>query len=219
MFIDKNHPFARYISRIRIHKGILTMSDEAKLIQQFNEGSKDALCQIYQRHKNDLYGFAMSLLHDAAAAEDAVHDVFVGFAKKSGSFTLKGKLRSYLLTSVANRARDLWQRKSNADVSIDQAPALPQTEVSPEQYKILTEEHKLLQDLLSRLPYDQRQIILLHLHQDMTFRQIARAQGVSLNTVHSRYRYGLEKLSFLLKEGNQNEPVQTNRRLDSANQA
>jgi RNA polymerase sigma-70 factor (ECF subfamily) len=195
------------------------MSDEKKLIKQFNQGSKDALCQIYQHHKKDLYGFAMSLLHDANTAEDVIHDVFVSFAQKSGSYTLKGKLRNYLLTSVANRARDMWRQKSQNDVSLDKTTSLPQTDYSPEQYLILTEEYKLLQNVLSKIPYEQREILLLHLHHDMTFRQIACAQGVSINTVQSRYRYGLEKLSVLLKEGCENETAQTNRRPNSANKA
>ena len=53
------------------------MPDEKKLVKQFNRGSKDALCQIYKRYKKDLYGFAISLLNDTHAAEDAVHDVFL----------------------------------------------------------------------------------------------------------------------------------------------
>lgn len=195
------------------------MPDEKKLITQFNQGSKDALCQIYQQYKSDLYGFAMSLLQNASAAEDVVHDVFVSFAQKSGSYTLKGKLRNYLLTSVANRARDLWRLKSQNDVALDKTTVLPEAEYSPEQYMILTEEYKLLQNVLSKIPYQQREIILLHCHHDLTFREIACARGVSVNTIQSRYRYGLEKLSLLLKEGRENETVQTNRRLDSENEA
>lgn len=195
------------------------MPDEKKLIKQFNQGSKDALCQIYQRYKNDLYGFAMSLLHEANAAEDVVHDVFVSFAQKSGTYTLKGQLRNYLLTSVANRARDLWRQKSQNDVPLDAAAALPRTDYAPEQDLILAEEYAMLQKALSKIPYQQREIILLHLHHEMTFREIARAQGVSINTIQSRYRYGMEKICQLLKEGCEHEPVQTNRRPDSANKA
>jgi RNA polymerase sigma-70 factor (ECF subfamily) len=200
-------------------KGFSAMPDEKKLIKQFNQGSKDSLCQIYQRYKNDLYGFAMSLLHEANAAEDVVHDVFVSFAQKSGTYTLKGKLRNYLLASVANRARDLWRQKSQNDVALDAAAVLPRTGYAPEQDLILAEEYAILQKALSKIPYQQLEIILLHLHHEMTFRQIARAQGVSINTIQSRYRYGLEKLRSLLKEGCEHEPVQTNRRPDSANEA
>ncbi|MHC4525182.1 MAG: RNA polymerase sigma factor [Planctomycetota bacterium] len=178
------------------------MPDEKKLIKQFNRGSKDALCQIYQQYKKDLYGFAISLLNDIHAAEDVVHDVFVSFAQKSGSYTLTGTLRSYLLASVANRARDLYRLKSRKDVALENAvhgASMPQTEYSPEQYAIVTEEYIVLQQTLLKIPYEQREVILLHLHHDMTFQEIASAQGVSINTIQSRYRYGLEKLDVIFK--------------------
>ena len=175
------------------------MPDEKKLVKQFNCGSKDALCQIYKRYKKDLYGFAISLLNDTHAAEDAVHDVFVSFAQKSGSYVLKGTLKNYLLASVANRARDFYRLKSRKDVSLGNTVPMPQEEYSPERYAIETEEYIILQQTLSKIPYQQREVILLHLHHDMTFREIASAQGISINTVQSRYRYGLEKLDMIWK--------------------
>lgn len=192
------------------------MTDEKKLIRQFNQGSRDALCEIYQRYKKDLFGLAISLLRDRQAAEDAVHDVIVSFARQAGHYKLKGTLKNYLLTAVANRARDYWRRPSVKDVPLERVSSVPQTDLSGEQYAILTEEFKRLQNMLSQIPYEQREIVLLHLHYDMTFREIASAQGVSINTVQSRYRYGMEKLHQLLKEGCEHERFQTNRRLDSS---
>lgn len=173
--------------------------DDKKLIKQFNRGSKDALCQIYQRYKNDLYALAVSLLNDVHAAEDAVHDVFVRFAQKSGTYTLTGTLKGYLLTSVANRARDFHRLKSNSSVALENGVPVPCTDYGPPQYAIETEEYILLQQTLAALPYDQREAVLLHLHHDMTFQEIASAQGVSINTARSRYRYGLEKLELYFK--------------------
>ena len=49
-------------------------------------------------------------------------------------------------------------------------------------------------DALAELPYEQREVILLHLHSGLTFREIAASQKMSINTVQSRYRYGLQKL-------------------------
>jgi RNA polymerase sigma-70 factor (ECF subfamily) len=177
----------------------LAITDDKKLIKQFNQGSKEALCQIYQRHKKDLYGFAISLLNDTHAAEDVVHDVFVKFAQKSGSYQLKGSLKNYLLAAVTNRARDIFRLKSQKNVALENSAPIPQTDYCPEQYAIETEEYIILQQTLSRLPYEQREIILMHLHQDMTFQEIASAQGISINTVQSRYRYGLEKLDVIWK--------------------
>ena len=68
----------------------------------------------------------------------------------------------------------------------------------PLDWAVSQEEAEQVQILLGRLPYEQREIIVLHLHQEMRFREIAEALGVSINTVQSRYRYGLEKLRSIL---------------------
>jgi len=68
----------------------------------------------------------------------------------------------------------------------------------PMEHAIGREESNELKDLPARLPYEQREVIVLHLHHDMRFREIAKALGISINTVQSRYRYGLDKLSSIL---------------------
>ena len=51
---------------------------------------------------------------------------------------------------------------------------------------------------MAQLPYDQREAVILHLQAGMKFREIANSQNVSINTIQSRYRYGLERLRSLL---------------------
>jgi len=60
------------------------------------------------------------------------------------------------------------------------------------------EQAEQFEDLLARLPYDQREVIVLHLHHGTRFSEIAEAQHVSINTVQSRYRYGMDKLRSML---------------------
>jgi RNA polymerase sigma-70 factor (ECF subfamily) len=56
-----------------------------------------------------------------------------------------------------------------------------------------------------QLPYEQREVFILHVQGDMTFQQIAEQIGASINTVQSRYRYGIEKLRSLLNTECENE--------------
>jgi len=51
---------------------------------------------------------------------------------------------------------------------------------------------------LGQLPYEQREVLILHVHGGMKFRAIARQQGVSINTAQGRYRYALDKLRSML---------------------
>ena len=174
------------------------MVEDKILVWRFNHGSKDALRRIYEKYKDDLLGLAITLLRDRSLAEDVVHDVFVSFAKAVGTFNLSGTLKGYLSTCVANCARDKNRLMSGRDVGLDGAEAVGSNSDGPIEYAIGCEESGRLTDLLARLPYEQREVIVLHLHQGMRFREIAKALGISINTVQSRYRYGLDKLRSIL---------------------
>ena len=54
--------------------------------------------------------------------------------------------------------------------------------------------------MLMRPPYDQREVFVLHAQGEMKFREIAELQNVSIKTVQSRYRYGIERLQTLLEK-------------------
>jgi len=168
------------------------------LVWKFNRGSKDALRRIYEKYKDDLLGLAITLLRDRSLAEDVVHDVFVSFAGTVGSFSLSGSLKGYLSTCVANRARDRNRLRSPQLTGPDIVETAGSSLDGPIENAIGIEESGELQDLLARLPYEQREVIVLHLHHEMRFREIAKALGISINTAQSRYRYGLEKLRSIV---------------------
>jgi RNA polymerase sigma-70 factor (ECF subfamily) len=174
------------------------MVEDNILVWKFNRGSKDALRRIYEKYKDDLLGLAITLLRDRSLAEDIVHDVFVSFAGTVGSFHLSGTLKGYLSTCVANRARDRNRLRSPSLTGPDVVETARFDSDGPIEDAIGIEESGELQDLLARLPYEQREVIVLHLHHEMRFREIAKALDISINTVQSRYRYGLEKLRSIV---------------------
>jgi RNA polymerase sigma-70 factor (ECF subfamily) len=172
--------------------------DEKILVWKFNRGSKDALRRLYEKYKNDLLALAITLLRDRSLAEDVIHDVFVSFARKAGEFTLSGSLKGYLSTCVANAARDKNRLKSQHDVALDAAGEVETDLNDPAEYTADSEQAQRLRKMLARLPLEQREVVVLHLHQEMRFREIAEALGISINTAQSRYRYGLEKIRSIL---------------------
>jgi RNA polymerase sigma factor (sigma-70 family) len=174
------------------------MIEDKILVWKFNHGSKDAFRCIYEKYKDDLLGLAVTLLRDKSLAEDVVHDVFVSFAGTLGAFNLSGTLKGYLLTCVANCARDRNRLKVGQNVTTEYIEAVDIVSDGPPEYAIDCEQSSRLLDLLALLPYEQREVIVLHLHQEMRFREIAEALDLSINTVQSRYRYGLEKLRTIL---------------------
>jgi len=174
------------------------MLEDKILVFRFNRGSREALRRIYEKYKDDLLGLAIALLNDISLAEDVVHDVFVSFAQSVGTFNLTGSLKSYLSTCVANRTRDRNRTRYRSDSTFEAAEQISSDIIDPERSAISNEESQQLINLLSKLPYDQCEVIVLHLHHGLKFWQIAKLQTVSINTIQSRYRYGLNKLRSML---------------------
>jgi RNA polymerase sigma-70 factor (ECF subfamily) len=175
------------------------MLEDRVLIWKFKSGSSDALCRIYEKYKKDLLRLAAILSNNTSDAEDIVHDVFVSFAQSAEMLKLSGNLKSYLLTCVANRTRN--KNRANQyrqTVGLDEAQAVVSQSKTPEQWMIRSEELRRWGDIMAQLPYEQREAVILHLRAGMKFRQIAQSQGVSVNTVKGRYRYGLTKLRSIL---------------------
>jgi RNA polymerase sigma factor (sigma-70 family) len=170
------------------------MIEDKILVWKFNRGSKNAFRCIYEKYKDDLLGLAVTLLRDRSIAEDVVHDTFVSFAGTVGVFRLSGTLKGYFSTCVANLARDRNRQKTGRNVEPDLTGQTGADSGGPLEYAIDCEQTVRLNNLLARLPYEQREVIVLHLHREMRFHEIAEALGVSINTVQSRYRYGLKKL-------------------------
>ena len=174
------------------------MLEDKLLVMKCRRGSKDAMCRIYVKYKDYLLTLAKGLLGEQAEAEDVVHDVFVAFAQVAGRFHLTGSLRGYLAICVSNLARDKMRAKKRKPESLDSVDPIISDSNNPEQRAAEREELMRLKQAMRRIPYEQREAVVLHLKGGMKFREIARLQGVSLSTTHGRYRYGLDKLRSLL---------------------
>jgi RNA polymerase sigma factor (sigma-70 family) len=173
--------------------------EDRLLVWKFKHGSKDAFCRLYEKYRDDLLKLAVSLLNEADIAEDIVHDVFTSFIQNGRQFRLTGSLKSYLATCVANRARNenrAYQRQHNP--GLDAVNQEASSSGRPEKWIIMSDEFRQLSNALAKLPYDQRETVLLRAQSGMKFKQIAKLQNVPIKTVQSRYRIGLDKLRSLL---------------------
>jgi len=175
------------------------MLEDRLLLWRFKHGSREAFRLIYQKYADDLLSLAANLLNDKADAEDVVQEVFISFVQSVEKFHLRGSLKGYLATCVANRSRDyIRKNKRRQNLSINQAKRTTTSVTSPVQLVVLSEELKRLSEAITELPYEQRETIALRLHGEMRFRQIAKLQNISIKTAQSRYRYGLDKLRSIL---------------------
>ncbi len=174
------------------------MLEDRFLRCRFNRGDREVLRRIYEKYKDGLLTLATALTNDASLAEDAVHEAFANFIASCGRSRLTKSLKGYLATCVANSARDmvsLGQRHRGIGLGEGHVALGPR---GPDSCAILSEELHMLNCCLAGLPYEQREVISLHLFGGMKFRAIASVQDVSINTVQGRYRYGLKKLRSIL---------------------
>ncbi|MHC4396001.1 MAG: RNA polymerase sigma factor [Planctomycetota bacterium] len=174
------------------------MLEDKLLLFKFKHGSRDALQRIYEKYKNDLMALAIALSNNNSAAEDVVHDVFVSFAEVAQKLQLRTSLKSYLSSCVANRVRNLSRSKYQQTIAPDEAGLISRDSGGPVQSAISAELSRQISYAMTQLPYEQREVIILHLHSGMRFPAIAKQQNVSVNTIQSRYRYGLGKLQSIL---------------------
>jgi RNA polymerase sigma-70 factor (ECF subfamily) len=174
------------------------MLEDRLLIWKFKRGSRKALQRIYEKYRGYLLTIATALLNDVNTAEDVIHEFFLAFAQSGDRLKLNGSLKCYLATCVSNRARDYLRAGRRQAISFDHALPICSQARGPESSAISTEETQQVIKALEQIPYEQREVVVLHTRGQMKFNAIAELQQVSIKTIQSRYRYGLDKLRILL---------------------
>jgi RNA polymerase sigma-70 factor (ECF subfamily) len=159
-------------------------------------GPADDLGRLYDRLGPSLYRYALMILADRGAAEDAVHEVFT---------TLVGRrlehiesIDAYLRLAVRNECYSQLRRvrdRPAADNDMNLLEAVV-ADVDPA-------ERLALERAIRLLPADQREVVHLKMFEGLTFKEIAAATDTSINTAAGRYRYALEKLRKALGSGEQ----------------
>jgi RNA polymerase sigma-70 factor, ECF subfamily len=182
----------------------LEIKEDRALLEGLRKGHADALKPIYEKYKTDMLAVALAMATDRATAEDVVHDVFVSFAGVARSLKIRRNLKSYLLTSIVNRIRNIHKAGNRRAALIGIAESADLRTALPDQPNIAAKESERLKQALGILPESQRDVVILHLMEGLRFRTIAKSQGKSINTIQSRYRYGMRKMRAFFAEGNEN---------------
>ena len=174
------------------------MLEDKWLLWKSKRGSSKALERIYEKYETYLITVATALLNNTHAAEDVLHDFFVSFVTSADRIKLNGNLKAYLATCVANLARNRIKRRHLEPIALEDHDSIGSAALRPDFLAIQKEETTILDRAMSKLPYEQREVVVLHLQGNLKFTQIAKLRRTSVNTIRSRYRYGLEKLRSLL---------------------
>jgi RNA polymerase sigma factor (sigma-70 family) len=142
--------------------------------------------RLFEMYGPALYRYAVMLLADAAAAEDAVQQVFMALLRQRGPIENEA---NYLRRAVRNECYSMLRaRKIRGDGG--ERPLLEAAADVP----VAPDERIALERAIRALPAEQREVIHLHVFEGWTFQKVADASGESINTIAARYRYALARL-------------------------
>ena len=170
------------------------------LLTRIAQGEKDALASLYERTHSAVYGFAMSLSHCPADAEDVLQETYINVYSAAERYVPKGKPMAWIMTIAKNLAR-MRMRKARRQLDIadeDWGQYLTAKDaVSPDERILLQTAMKILSDT-------QQQIVMLHAVAGIKHREIAAILDMPTATVLSKYSRAIKKLRTAM-EDNRNE--------------
>lgn len=146
--------------------------------------------EIYQQYAQMLYHYLLSLCHNSDLAEDIVQTTFLKAIEKADSFQEKSKLSTWLFEIAKNQYRDYLRKKENKNISIENLPAdwnrdsMGKKEIADSQPSVLEtlieeEDAKQLRKYLHDLPEPYKEIFMLRVYAECSFKEIGDMFGKS----------------------------------------
>jgi RNA polymerase sigma-70 factor (ECF subfamily) len=166
---------------------------EAALVRAAQDGSEEAVAELFDRHWDAAHRAAYLITHDCAAAEDIAQEAFLAALRALPRFDRRRPLRPWLHRIVANRAID-WARSRQLRREVGAESVLELA--GPEPVAVGWPDH--VGDALALLAPEQRAVVVLRHLLELTPREIARLLELPQGTVNSRLRRGLDTLSGAL---------------------
>lgn len=182
------------------------ISDQ-ELITSYLGGDEESLGILITRHKRKVFSSIIMLVRNKELAEDIFQDTFVKVINtlRSGAYIDEGKFLPWVIRIARNLVIDHFRRekrmqmvRDNDEYSILDTLMCSGTNV---QEKMIGRQIKgELREMVLKLPYEQREVLLMRHFADMSFKEIAETTNVSINTALGRMRYALLNLRKMLTE-------------------
>ena len=182
---------------------------DAVLIRKYIEGEESALGILIERHQSKIYGFIYSKIKDKDLCDDIFQDTFIKVIKtlKSNSYNEEGKFVPWVMRIAYNLVIDHFRRAKKMPFQRDTDEysvfsLLTDSSLNVENQIILEQVELDLSRIIDELPPDQREVLVMRIHQDLSFKEIADLTGVSINTALGRMRYAIMNLRKVIEKNN-----------------
>ena len=182
---------------------------DGQLVSDYLKGNEQSFEILIKRHKQRIYNFIFSKVLNRDVAEDIFQDTFIKVINtlKRGKYNEEGKFLPWTMRIAHNLIIDHFRRVKripnfkNTD-DFDIFSVLGNGELSAEKQLINEQIFKDVRSLLEELPEDQREVLVMRMYKDMSFKEISETTGVSINTALGRMRYSLINMRKLIEKYN-----------------
>jgi RNA polymerase sigma-70 factor (ECF subfamily) len=178
----------------------LQLSD-ALLVKDYVAGNENALAILIKRHESKIYGFIYSKIADRDITNDLFQDTFIKVIKtlKTNSYNEEGKFLPWVMRISHNLIIDHFRKTKKMPLfreteAFSIFSILSDDSLSIENKMISEQVEMDLRKIIEELPNDQKEVLVMRMYQDMSFKEISETTGVSINTALGRMRYALMNL-------------------------
>ncbi len=190
---------------------VLRHLEDRELVLLYSSGNEKAFEVLLLRHKAKMHRYIVLKVKDSLLAEDIFQETFIKVIKtiKAGTYNEEGKFLPWAMRIAHNLVIDHF-RKANKVRMISESSSksdeftvfhtLSVDELNVQQQMGFDELKQQMVDLLDHLPEVQREIVMQRLYQDMSFKEIADTEGISINTALGRMRYALINIRKLIEK-------------------
>lgn len=184
-----------------------TMTDDV-LVSLYSKGNNQAFDILLDRYKDKVYSYIYYIVRNEDLAEDIFQETFVKaiITIQQGRYTENGKFSAWLTRIAHNLVIDVFRQERNENIISNDETEIDlfnNIKLSDETIETKLVNNQTLADvrhLVNYLPDNQREVIYMRFYQDMSFKEIAEATNVSINTALGRMRYALMNLRKIAEE-------------------
>lgn len=192
---------------------VLSKIEDSVLIKMYVEGNELAFETLLLRHKDKIYRYIKQKIKDSNLSNDIFQDTFVKVINtlKAGNYNEEGKFFPWAQRIAHNLIIDHFRKQNKVRMISESSSFDEEYSIF---YKIASEEKNYVEaksyeelesqmiNLIQYLPKVQREIVEMRIFQDMSFKEIAEAENVSINTALGRMRYALINIRKMIEKHN-----------------
>ena len=183
--------------------------DDSVLVSKYIAGNERCLEILILRHKQRVFSFIYSKVQDRDVSEDIFQDTFIKVINtlKIGKYNEEGKFLPWVMRIAHNLVIDHFRKGNRMPTfqnteEFDIFSVLSDNNLSAESKMIKNQIHEDVKKLIEELPVDQKEVLMMRIFKDMSFKEISEQSNVSINTALGRMRYALINLRKMIDNNN-----------------